>query len=210
MSTQYSKFFVDDDDEDSGVGGQVTDDDADAERDLRYPELFDPPKRKRRLGFDDELEKGFVPRMGPKKRKKPRLGPAAVNKYVTAKTRAPVRKRPAKAPLPAPRKRKPSTPVPTTTPANAASRAATVKAAYVHLKRWRKMVANGKNTSANVTWLDKRIDMLEDRLAALYDDERRAIYGSSSRITGLNRKTSSLQHFWIPRVVAGIEQRNII
>jgi len=137
--------------------------------------------------------------------------------YMKAKPKSKVKRKPRAAPKtkrtvvvykPAPKRRAPAA-TRSAPKSTAASRATEIKMAHQHLRRWKKMVDSPRNGMADQAWLDEKIDALEMRLMRLLDDERRGVYGSASTQASLTRRTMNLNQFWIPKVLAGIEQRNM-
>lgn len=92
---------------------------------------------------------------------------------------------------------------------SAGSRTTEIKVANRHLREWYKMIHNDKNPMENRAWLADQIVHLEARLDKLYKDEKRLIYGSASKLAALDRRTQNVNLFWIPKIIAGIEQRKI-
>lgn len=98
---------------------------------------------------------------------------------------------------------------PPTTSVNAVSRAAEIKIAHKHLRKWKRMANNPRNSASNRAWLSGKLESLEIKMVRLYDDEKKAIYSSASTQRGLDKRTSSLNKYWIPKVLTGIEHRDI-
>lgn len=92
---------------------------------------------------------------------------------------------------------------------SAVSRPTEIKIAYKHLRDLKKMTKNGKNSIENRKWLEGQILHIEVRLQRLYNDEKKMVYGSTSKMTALDRRTQNINVFWIPKILVGIEQRKI-